>query len=214
MGRYANYGFEIIYDENNNIKGINFGYGDVSEHNKKFKGDEVIYSKLDRMCFKLQKGPVVDRIFRDEKIKSASDIRLLKGSDGSYLLSNFLTIDEIEQDVKYGVVFNYSDVSIEEIDEMISSVRNHPDKKLCNPEFDTSWNEYTFFIVANTPFSNALLKNLYENIQNGNVALDTSFPYFFSDRGLSFLNLNFVTIDDIEHIEALNNSKTKKRLKK
>lgn len=211
MGRYANLGFEIIYDEDGNIKGINFGYSELCEHNENFKGDEIVESTLDKIYFSLQKGSAIDKAFRDEKIKCTSNIRLLKGSDDTYLLTNMLTIDEINQEIKFGKVHMYDEIPLNKIDEIMESIRNHPDKELDNPEFDVSWNEYTFFIISNSENASKILKDLYENIMNNNVALSTNFDDYFCNHGLSFFNLN--TLSEKEMMEVIDKKNKKGRKK-
>lgn len=210
MGRYANLGYEKIYDDEGNVKGINFGYSDVLEHSKGYFGDELCDTKFNRIYHKLSKGLVVDKIFYDEKVKNSNDIRLFEGSDGRVLLTNELSANEVMQLLESGYVHSYDEFSIEKIDEMIEKVSNHPDKN-GDHFYDVSWNMYTFNIVSTNEEGRESLINLFNNIKNGDVAISSNFPTLFKSRGLSFANLYLLNKEDIEAKYYSSKSKCRRR---
>lgn len=196
MGRYANNGYQELYDsETNELKGINFGYGFYAEHEYGYLGEEIGQEDDEKANQK--------SAFENEKIKDPSKVFFIKTIDGKAMLTNndwfyhsLAAKDPVTQALEIDKYLQHNngdkerDISYKEIWNQMF----HMDMEM--PPYDTQWNKYQFTIVGLDEFHNALLKRLYQEIQAGNVAVSADFSSLFDDRGLSFVFLDKLTKED------------------
>lgn len=213
MARVVKYGYEEIYDEEGNLKGINFGYNAFSEHERGYNGNELLKNKKSNIFDKLRVGTDYKNPFYEEKIKESSYIKLLQGSNGRKLLTSEKTTNEIAQEWMFGKIITSEWFTKEQVDQIMESIKNSPDKNSISYyskeheekqfPFEASWNENEFFIMSTDEKTDKMLEELYDNIEKGNIAISGNFETLFKNHGLSMVYLNRLTKEDLENKERM-----------
>ena len=172
MGRYATSNFQILTNKRNGqLKGINFGYGYYSEHERGYSGSETFDYENKQLV-----GP-----FIKETIKNPSQVKFFRDSKNRVMLSSDSFLNR--------KVKTNEDL-IEFIDASLSSDDNFMTTFKKEEKFYAYWSDDHFYIIGLEAFANDLLEKLYDNIQRENIAVSSDFSGIFDDRGLSFVVLN------------------------
>lgn len=191
MGRDAYFGQEILKRDGKFI-GFNAGYGHYAEHESKYMGLEQ--KKHNKIIDTNRKHP-----FNGEIVENPDAVKKIELNDGRVWLTN----DWME----YATIIGKPEEQRKE------ALKNYITKENYEPcEIIAMWNAGfgslyggNFDLISTDELSAELLRNLYDEIQKGNVAISSDYSFMFKTRGLSFVLLDQLSEEDLKKKELIDN---------
>ena len=201
MGRYATHGQEIL-ERDGELVGFNAGFGSYAEHNHGYKGYEQTKQKK-----------LIDEnknhSFNGEIVENPDAIHMMEFDDGKVWLTNdeytYYTLmnktDKEREVVIDSKIHNDDRKKYESLAESLGYAPNVPEVVAL---WDGGYSNGHFDLISTSKNSSELLKKLYAEMKIGNVAISADYSFMFRDRGLSFIILDKLTMDDLLNNNMLN----------
>ena len=194
-------GTKILYNETGTLKGFNGGWIRRSEQmqSEPYSGHELFGAMY-----------TADNPFGGEIVTKPEAIKLIE-RDGNVLLTNtFINGENIDYIINRAI--NHRDRKTIDL-ERRSAISDMPKLKetLEQPEQQdiiSIWNNLNFELVSLTEHGSDILRILYQEMQNRNVAISRDNSFLF-DRcpGLSFVIVSELTVEDLAKKEQIEKDK-------